>query len=624
MAKKFYITTPIYYVNDVPHIGHAYTTIAADVIARYKRLMGFDVFFLTGTDEHGKKVERAAETQGEKPIQHADRMVERFRSLWKKLNISNNDFIRTTEQRHRAGAASIWNNILEKGDIYPGTYEDWYCTPCESYWPDKELINDKCPQCGRNVEKIKEESYFFRMSKYEKPLMKHIEKNPDFIMPASRRNEILSFIRQGLRDISISRTSFSWGIPVPDNPKHVIYVWFDALTNYLTGCGYTEDMDRFNKFWPADVHFIGKDILRFHAVYWPTFLLSAGLPLPKRVFAHGWWTVEGQKMSKSIGNVVDPNKVADEYGVDVLRYFLLREVPFGLDGDFSETAIKGRLTSDLANDLGNLVHRVMGLSERFLNSTTGLPQSTDSKGASLRETAEKSIAGIHKAMDEQAFQNALTSLWELVSAANRYVAEREPWKLAKEKTSDRLSTVIYNSFEAIRLTALMLSPFMPETTEKIRSQIPFAIDGKALEWGGLGHELAVKKSAPLFAKLEKEPIEIKGEKETKKDEGISIEEFRKIDLRIAEIIDAQNVKGSDKLIKLIVDTGNEKKQIVAGIGKSYTPPELIGKRIIIAANLKPALLMGIESQGMVLASGEPDKLSLIVPEKEAVPGSKVK
>lgn len=631
MSRKFFITTPIYYVNDVPHIGHAYTTIAADVLARYKRLRGYDVFFLTGTDEHGKKIERAAEATGETPKQLADRVVERYKALWQKLNISYNKFIRTTDDYHIKGVESLWKKIAKKGDLYLGVYEDWYCVPCESYWPDKELVDGKCPQCGRDVERLKEDSYFFRMSKYEKLLLDHIENNPDFIQPEFRRNEILSFVREGLRDLSVSRVSFSWGIPVPENKKHIIYVWFDALANYITAIGYDSNMEEFQKYWPADVHFIGKDILRFHAVYWPTFLLSADLPLPGKIFAHGWWTVDGKKMSKSLGNIVDPLRVAQEFSSDVLRYFLLREVPFGLDGDFSLSALKQRLNSDLADDLGNFVQRIIGISERFLNMKTGKQGSVESSDRVLIDTAERVIKEVDSAMDAVSFQKALVSIWELIGTANKYVADTAPWVLARQKNRERLEAVGYNYFEALRIISHLLYPFMPETVKKIEELVPFELNGSELGWGHLRQDLPVKKGHPLFKKTE-ETIEVKGEKasertvkEEERSEGmISIEEFKRIDLRIATVVSAERVSGSEKLLKLIVDTGNNRKQIVAGIGRVYEPSQLVGKQIVIVANLKPAKLMGLVSEGMLLAAGESENLSILIPEKEQKAGTRVK
>ncbi|MEI7817446.1 MAG: methionine--tRNA ligase, partial [Desulfuromonadales bacterium] len=402
MKPTFYVTTPIYYVNDVPHIGHAYTTVAADVLARYKRLMGFDVYFLTGSDEHGQKVEKAATTAGETPLELADRVVKRFQALWERLGISHNDFIRTTQERHKSGVSRIFKDILDKGDIYLGEYEDWYCTPCETFWTETQLIEGRCPDCNRPVDKLKEESYFFRMSKYQEQLLEHIEVNPDFIQPKSKRNEILSFIKEGLRDLSVSRTTFTWGIPVPGNDRHIIYVWFDALTNYITALGYPDEAGNYGRYWPVDVHLIGKDILRFHAVYWPTFLMAAGLPLPKKVFAHGWWTVEGQKMSKSLQNVVEPNMLIDKYGVDAVRYFLMREVPFGLDGDFSHTALVQRINSDLANDIGNLLSRSTAMAVKYFGGT--LPQIAELTAVdlALKQKTEEMVAIVDKFIDEAA------------------------------------------------------------------------------------------------------------------------------------------------------------------------------------------------------------------------------
>ncbi|MBI5681824.1 MAG: methionine--tRNA ligase [Deltaproteobacteria bacterium] len=505
--KPFYITTPIYYVNDVPHIGHAYTTVAADCIARYKRLKGCNCLFLTGTDEHGQKVEKTALSSNLKPIELADKVVVRFKELWKKLNISNNDFIRTTEERHKKAVKYLWKKIAANGDIYLGEYEDWYCTPCESFFTEKQLMDGRCPDCKRAVEKLKEPSYFFRMTKYQDALLKHIEANPDFIEPESKRKEIVSFIKDGLKDLSISRTSFSWGITVPDDPKHIVYVWFDALTNYLTAAGYPDE--RFMYFWPADIHIIGKDILRFHAVYWSSMLLSAGLPLPKKIFAHGWWTVEGQKMSKSLGNVVDPNGMIDIYGVDPFRYFLLRDVPFGLDGDFSKTALVGRINGDLANNLGNLLSRTLAMIVKYLNGEVTKPAAPCSSDNNLKDTLTSSIRKFEASMEELAFSKALTSVWEILSTANKYIDEMSPWMLAKEpQKKDNLINILYNCLEILRISAVMIYPFMPASAENIWQQIGIERDiskidfDEEIRWGGLKEGAILKKGEPLFPKME--------------------------------------------------------------------------------------------------------------------------
>lgn len=505
MNRTFYVSTPIYYVNDVPHIGHAYTTLAADVLARYKRLKGFDVFFLTGSDEHGQKVEKAALASGETPLELADRVVKRFQALWEKLDISYSDFIRTTQERHKEGVSHIFSQILEKGDIFLGEYEDWYCTPCETFWTETQLIDNKCPDCNRPVEKLKEESYFFRMSKYQEQLLAHIEANPDFIQPKSKRNEIISFIKEGLRDLSVSRTSFNWGIPVPGNERHVIYVWFDALTNYITALGYPDEQGNFGRYWPVDVHLIGKDILRFHSVYWPTFLMAAGLPLPKKVFAHGWWTVEGQKMSKSLQNVVEPNSLVDRYGVDAIRYFLLREVPFGLDGDFSHSALVHRINSDLANDLGNLLNRSTAMIVKYFDGVLPAPGPLQEIDLAFRAKAETMVAQVDGHLEDLAFSKALQSIWEVISAGNKYIDETAPWTLAKDPAlQERLATVMYCLAEVQRLVYFLLTPFMARTARKALDYLGWMEepDEAGLVWGKLAAGTKITKAEPLFPRIE--------------------------------------------------------------------------------------------------------------------------
>ena len=505
MSRTFYVTTPIYYVNDVPHIGHAYTTLAADVLARYRRLLGDDVFFLTGTDEHGQKVEKAAAAFGETPLELADRVMKRFQALWEKLDISFTDFIRTSQERHKTGVSHIFRKILDKGDIYLGEYEDWYCTPCETFWTETQLFDNKCPDCNRPVEKLKEESYFFRMSKYQDQLLAHIEAHPDFIQPKSKRNEIISFVKEGLRDLSVSRTSFTWGIPVPGNERHIIYVWFDALTNYITALGYPGEGGDFAKFWPVNVHLIGKDILRFHAVYWPTFLMAAGLPLPEKVFAHGWWTVEGQKMSKSLQNVVEPNMLIDRYGTDAVRYFLLREVPFGLDGDFSHAALVHRINSDLANDLGNLLNRSTAMINKYFGGIVREPAAYSDTDMAYRSKTEEMIRQAAAFMDELAFSKALQAIWEVISAGNKYIDETAPWTLAKNpEQHGRLATVMYCVLESQRLVYCLLSPFMPRTAAKALAYLGAgtATTSADLAWGKLAAGTTITKAEPLFPRIE--------------------------------------------------------------------------------------------------------------------------
>jgi methionyl-tRNA synthetase len=466
VKKSYYITTPIYYINDVPHIGHAYTTCAADVMARYKRLRGYEVFFLTGVDEHGQKAEKAAIEQGITPKELADKMVPTFTDLWKLLNVTNTGFIRTTDADHRKVVQYLFEKMQAKGDIYLGEYEDWYCVPCESYFTELQAREGKCPDCGRALERLKEESYFFKMSKYGDELLQYLDDYKDFVMPEIRYNEVASFVKSGLRDLSISRTTFSWGIPVPGNPKHVVYVWFDALTNYLTGIGFLSNQELFERFWPCDAHLIGKDILRFHAVYWPSFLMSAGIEMPKHVFAHGWWTVEGQKMSKSVGNVVNPVEIANTYGVDEFRFFLFREVPFGLDGDFSKDAIVTRINGDLANDFGNLVSRSANMIEKFLKGKIEKPDQSAGSDAHLLERIGSLVAEYEKEMDAFSYYKALGDVFELTALLNKYIDTEAPWKLAKENPA-RLVTVLYNVWNGLRIAALLLYPFMPTKTAQV-------------------------------------------------------------------------------------------------------------------------------------------------------------
>lgn len=505
MSRNFYVTTPIYYVNDVPHLGHAYTTLAADVLARYKRFKGHNVFLLTGTDEHGQKVEKAANTAGETPLELADRVVKRYQSLWEKLDIDYSDFIRTTQERHKKGVSELFSLVMDRGDIYLGEYEDWYCTPCETFWTETQLIDFKCPDCNRPTEKLKEESYFFRMSKYQDALLAHIEANPDFIQPKSRRNEIIAFVKDGLRDLSVSRTSFTWGIPVPGNEKHVIYVWFDALANYITALGYPGATANFAEFWPADVHLIGKDILRFHAVYWPTFLMAAGLPLPRKVFAHGWWTVEGQKMSKSLQNVVEPNMLIDRYGVDAVRYFLMREVPFGLDGDFSHSSMIHRINSDLANDLGNLLNRSTAMINKYFGGVVQGPEELTDTDLAYRAKTESLQALLDACMEDLAFSKALQVIWEVISAGNKYIDETAPWTLAKDPgKKGRLATVMYCILESQRIVFHLLFPFMPESSRKGLAYLGWEqpVSEQGITWGGLQPGTKVTKAEPLFPRIE--------------------------------------------------------------------------------------------------------------------------
>ena len=640
--KTYYVTTPIYFANDNLHIGHTYTTVAADTISRYKKMRGYDVKFLTGTDEHGQKIERKAKESGLSPQEYVDKVVVGIKELWKLMNIDYDIFIRTTDEKHQACVQKIFTKLYEKGDIYKSKYEGLYCTPCETFFTERQLVDGKCPDCGRDVEKVEEESYFFRLSKYQDRLIKLLEDNPEFIMPAARRNEMINnFLKPGLEDLCVSRTSFKWGIPVQFDKDHIVYVWMDALTNYISALGYLSGDDGdYQKYWPADVHLMAKEIVRFHTIIWPAMLMALDLPLPKQIYGHGWLVFDGGKMSKSKGNVVDPKVLAGRYGVDAIRYFLLREMSFGQDGNFSNEALLQRINSDLANDLGNLLSRTSGMINKYFDGALPDKQTGNEFDPQVIELAGNVALKADELLEKFNFSDTLTEIWNLVRRTNKYVDETAPWILAKDPDKkEELAGALYTLAESLRIISILISPFMPSVPLEIQRQLGIN-DKEILTWdsaksfGLLPKAVKVEKGEIIFPRydIKKELEDLAAQQpaskeKEKKEPGlpeITIDEFAKVEMKVGKVIACEKMSGSKKLLKSQVQIGGEVRQIISGIAKYYTPEEMTGKKVIVVTNLKPAKLNGEMSEGMILAaSDEKGGLSLLTVDGEMEDGAGV-
>jgi len=650
MKKPYYISTPIYYPSDNLHIGHSYCSVAADTIARFKRMQGYDVYFLTGTDEHGQKIERKAKEAGKTPQEYVDHIVAGVKKLWELMDVQYDGFIRTTDDYHVEAVQKIFKKLYDQGDIYKSEYEGWYCTACESFFTETQLKDGKCPDCGREVEKTREESYFFKLSKYQDRLIEYIESHPDFIQPPSRAKEMINnFLKPGLEDLCVSRTSIKWGIPVTFDEKHVVYVWIDALSNYITKLGYTTDNhELMDKYWPCDVHLVGKEIIRFHTIIWPAMLMALDLPLPKQVFGHGWLVFGGEKMSKSRGNVVDPVILCDKYGVDSIRYFLMREMPFGSDGNFTNEALFGRINSDLANDLGNLVSRTCAMIEKYFGGVLPEAKINEDPDNELIALAENTYNEFSKKMDELQLSGALVEIWKLVSRCNKYIDETMPWALAKDESKkERLGTVMYNLAECVRIISVLIAPVMTKSPAKIQKALgvdeSLTTFDSVQKFGQIKAGSKITKPEVLFpridieaefkaqeeekkAKEEAEKIKKEQEEQAKKEEGlITIDQFASVKLVCATVLTAKKLENSDKLLVMTLFDGKKERTVVSGIAKYYSPEEMVGKTVTLVANLKPAKLRGVMSEGMILcAENEKGELALVKPEKEFNAGCEIR